>query len=193
MRAFIFFQVKILLFFAFGVFSKGSQAQVQNQLTLTGTGAYSSSFSPAYEGGVLLGLRSNEHSDFRLGLMYRQLLVAVDHPSSYVSLVAMGSRQLFGKFGFHVQGELRQGSYLMTDNFDNSTSVQKMINLFGNMGINFQLNDRVQLLTSYVFQDYDPKGFLIKQKNPHDAGALKFGLNYTLPLALTFNSRSYDP
>ena len=170
-----------------------SRAQVENQLTITGTSAYSSSFSPAYEGGLMVGVRSNEQADFRLGLVYRQLLVTVNHPGSYLSLMAMGSRQLFGKFGFHVQGELRQGSYLMMNDFNNEMEVNKTINLFGNMGVNFQLNDRVQILTSYVFQDYNPRGYLLDQKNPHDAGAVKFGINYTLPLAMVFNSRGYDP
>ncbi|HEY0896172.1 MAG TPA: hypothetical protein VGE15_06445, partial [Sphingobacteriaceae bacterium] len=73
--------------------------QVENRLTLTGSGAYSSSFSPAYEGGLLLGIRSGDRADFRLGVMYRQLLVPVTHSDTYVSLLAMGSRSLFGRFG----------------------------------------------------------------------------------------------
>lgn len=184
------FQLLLLVLLVFG---PSVQAQVENRLTITATSSYNSSFSPAYEGGLMLGVRSNERADFRLGLVYRQLLVTVNHPGTYLSLMAMGSRQLFGKFGFHVQGELRQGSYLTINDFNNEMEVNKAINLFGNMGVNFQLNDRVQILTSYVFQDYNPKGYLQDRKNPHDAGAVKFGINYTLPLAMVFNSRGYDP
>jgi hypothetical protein len=165
--------------------------QVENHLTLTGTGAYSASFSPAYEAGLMLGLRSAELADFRLGVFWRQLLVPVTHSGSYFSLMAMGSRRLFGRFGLHVQGELRQGSYLMADRGE--SSVKRTVNLFGNMGVNFQLNDRIQLLTSYVFQDYDPKGYLVKQQNPHDAGALKLGANYTIPLGPSFQSSGNHP
>jgi hypothetical protein len=165
--------------------------QMENRLTLTGTGAYSSSFSPAYEAGLMLGLRSGGAADFRLGVLYRQLLVPVTHADSYFSLMAMGSRQLFGRFGLHVQGELRQGSYLLVNGAE--TSVEETVNLFGNIGVNFQLNDRIQLLTSYVFQDYDPKSYLSKKKNPHDAGALKLGINYTIQLGPSFQSSVNNP
>lgn len=187
----IFISVKYGIFLMLVLGTVPVFCQVENRLTLTGSGAYSSSFSPAYEGGLLLGIRSGDRADFRLGVMYRQLLVPVTHSDTYVSLLAMGSRSLFGRFGLHVQGELRHGSYLMFD--DTEASVGKTVNLFGNMGVNFQLNDHIQVLTSYVFQDYDPRGYLLKQRNPHDAGALKFGINYTIPLGLSFQSRDYDP
>ncbi|HEY0898162.1 MAG TPA: hypothetical protein VGD90_02465, partial [Sphingobacteriaceae bacterium] len=83
------FQLFLLVLLALGA---SGQAQVENRLTLTGTSSYSSSFSPAYEAGLMLGLRSNEQADFRLGLVYRHLLVTVNHPDSYLSLMAMGSR-----------------------------------------------------------------------------------------------------
>ena len=164
--------------------------QVENRLTVTGSGAFSASFSPAYEGGLMLGIRSGELSDFRVGAFYRQLAIPVSHSGSYFSLALMGSRQLWGRFGVHVQGELRHGSYFLTE--EPGVPVTKAVRLFGNMGVNFQATEQIQVLTSYVFEDYDPRGYVLKQRNPGDAGAWKLGINYTIPLGPSFLSRSYD-